>query len=169
MARGGHSQARHRVMGRRVPRRFLPRVEDLESRRLLTGPTIGQFPIQFNRAPQDVTIGSDGNVYCTDSEANSIDELNLTTHAISTYPIPVPNSEPTAITSVPKANIYFIESNLNALRRAQPDDAPDHSDPNTHTEQPACGDHNGSRQQYLFHRACGRKDRRAQSDDERHY
>ncbi len=115
MARGGHSQARHRVMGRRVPRRLLPRVEDLESRRLLTGPTIGQFPIQFNSAPQDVTIGSDGNVYCTDSEANSIDELNLTTHAISVYPIPGPSSAPTAITSVPKANIYFIESNLNAL------------------------------------------------------
>ncbi len=115
MGRGGHFPNRNARTRRRTRRGAVLGVEDLESRRLLTAPTITQFPIQFPSTPQDVTFGSDGNVYCTDSQANSIDELNLTTHAINVYPVPVPNSAPTAITSVAKGNIYFIESALNAI------------------------------------------------------
>ncbi len=117
MAAGERFQARHRhrLTKWHSMRRLVPGVEDLESRRLLTGTTITQFPIQFISAPQDVTIGSDGNVYSTDSKANGIDELNLTTHTISVYPIPASNCAPMAITSVPKGNIYFVESNLNAI------------------------------------------------------
>jgi streptogramin lyase len=124
MARRENFQVRQREKRWRAARRLLLRVEDLESRLLLSGLTITQFPIQFTSAPQDVTIGSDGNVYCTDIQGNSIDELNLTTHAISVYPIPKSGSgqsvfalvsTASTITSVPKGNIYFVEPNSNAI------------------------------------------------------
>jgi uncharacterized repeat protein (TIGR01451 family) len=88
-----------------------PRVEALESRRLLSA-TINEFTIPADRAT-NITTGPDGNLWFTEAGANNIGEFNLQTHTVTEFPIPTP-SQPDfdhagGIIAGLDGNIWFTE------------------------------------------------------------
>ena len=108
---------RGRKIRRRATRYLSLGAENLEDRLLLTSSSaaISQFPIPAGSDAVGITTGSDGNLYFADSQNNSIDEINSTTHAISVFPIPTPASQPMGVTSVSKGNIYFTQSSTDEI------------------------------------------------------
>jgi streptogramin lyase len=97
-----------------------PRLEWLESRTLLTL-SIAEFPIPtINSAPQQITAGTDGNLWFTDPGTNQVGRLNPLTGAITEYPIPTSNSLPTGITAGPDGNVWFTEQDANQVAKIDP-------------------------------------------------
>ncbi|MGH2893465.1 MAG: virginiamycin B lyase family protein, partial [Solirubrobacteraceae bacterium] len=56
-----------------------------------------------------------GEMWFTESAANQIGEVNPTTHAISEFPVPTPNSLPFGIAAGPDGNIWFTEKNADKI------------------------------------------------------
>ena len=53
--------------------------------------------------------GSDGNIWFTDLIGNSIWRLELPTRALSSFPVPTPDSFPSDITLGADGNLWFVE------------------------------------------------------------
>lgn len=88
---------------RRLPTRYLPSLEDLEARRLLS---FNFFPAGSNSA--DITLGPDGNLWFTESSTiGRITPDGTVTH----YAVPtVPRFGFGGITAGPDGNVWFTES-----------------------------------------------------------
>ncbi len=84
--------ARHNTP-RPTARHAKPRaVEVLEERRLMTG-IINDYPIPAASSdPLGIVAGHDGTEWFTESGANNIASINPTTHVVTEFPIPTPNS-----------------------------------------------------------------------------
>lgn len=66
-------------------------------------------PSQPSR-PVFVAVGPDRNIWFTEFDARSIGVLNLSTNAISHYPLPSPASNPTRIAMGPDGQLWFAET-----------------------------------------------------------
>jgi streptogramin lyase len=102
-----------------------PRVEALESRRLLSV-TIHEFyiPASPASAPTQITAGPDGNLWFTEASVNSIGEINPITHAVAQFPLPTPG-QPNGITAGgiaagPDGNVWFTEIQANKIGEINP-------------------------------------------------
>ena len=102
-----------------------PRIEFLEDRRLLLGPTFTEYPVNTSGI-SDLVEGPDGNMWFTSVPGNLIGELVLnptkpgeTLGRVLTYPIPTANSEPAHIISYGGA-LYFTEFNGNNIGEIDP-------------------------------------------------
>lgn len=62
------------------------------------------------QGPSSITTGPGGNLWFTERDGNRVGSINPTTHAISEYFLPTPNSFPTSITAGPDGKLYFTES-----------------------------------------------------------
>ena len=73
-------------------------------------------------APFDITSGPDGNLWFTEEDVDQIGELNLSTDAITQYPLPTnpANSAPLGITTGPDGNLWFTEQNGNNIGEINP-------------------------------------------------
>ena len=56
-----------------------------------------------------IVTGSDGNIWFTDLIGNSIWRLELPTRALSSFPVPTPDSFPSDITLGADGNLWFVE------------------------------------------------------------
>jgi streptogramin lyase len=100
-----------------------PVLEDLESRRLLSG--ISEFPIPTaNVLPTDIAAGPDGNLWFTQSIGDEIGMINPTTHVVTE--IPLPNSvgfmgaDLVSITAGPDGNMWFSDYDGNTIGMINP-------------------------------------------------
>ena len=64
--------------------------------------------------PTGITLGSDGNMWFTESATNNIGRIN-TSGTITEYPIPTANSGATGITAGPDGTIWFAETLANQI------------------------------------------------------
>ena len=56
-----------------------------------------------------IVTGADGNIWFTDLIGNSIWRLELPTRALTSFPVPTPNSFPSDITLGADGNLWFVE------------------------------------------------------------
>jgi len=97
------------------------RLEGLEDRCLLSGiSSITEFPVEGSSDFRGIAAGPDGNLWFTDSSANSIGAINPTTHAISLFSLPTPNALPNAITAGPDGNLWFTEFSADKVGMINP-------------------------------------------------
>ncbi len=66
-------------------------------------------PSQASR-PVGIAVGPDRNLWFAEFDAKSIGTLNLSTQAVSHFPIPSPNGNPTHITMGPDGELWFTET-----------------------------------------------------------
>ncbi len=84
----------------------------------MINPTTGAisvFPLPSGSSAGAVAAGPDGNLWFTDDGTKSIGTINLTTDAITEYPIPYTGSNPVAIAAGPDGNVWFTDSGTNAI------------------------------------------------------
>jgi hypothetical protein len=82
-------RARRRPSQRsRTQARF--QLQGLEDRCLLSGISgVTEFPVpSTSPATQGIAVGSDGNLWFTETGNNAIGMINPTTHAVSSFPVP---------------------------------------------------------------------------------
>jgi streptogramin lyase len=100
--------------------RKTPQLEILEDRCLLA-PVISQFAIPTNASsPMGIAMDPGGNLWFTEFKANSIGEIDATTHAVSSYPIPTNTSQPFGIAAGPDGNLWFTELGGNQIGMINP-------------------------------------------------
>ena len=91
-----------------------PTVELLEDRRLLS-PGFVEFATPTTASqPDGITLGSDNNLWFTESQGNKLGVIDALTHAILEYPLP-PNADPGSIVSGPDGNLWFTEIALSKV------------------------------------------------------
>jgi large repetitive protein len=97
-----------------------PCIEFLEDRCVPTT-AIAEFPLlTAGSSPAGITMGPDGNLWFTETQANQIGMIDPTTHAIAEFPIPTANSGPIGITTGPDGNLWFTEANANKIAAINP-------------------------------------------------
>jgi hypothetical protein len=108
------SQVRNRASARTrlSSRRFQPRLEALEERRLLS---ISEFatPTPYSY-PEVITSGPDGNLWFTEQSANKIARATPD-GSITEFPIQTPNAGLMGITAGPDGNLWFTEYSGNKI------------------------------------------------------
>ncbi|HKU67557.1 MAG TPA: hypothetical protein VJP85_07270 [Candidatus Baltobacteraceae bacterium] len=67
----------------------------------------------------DVTAGSDGKLWFTDSLHNAIGSIT-TDGVVTEFPIPTPSSQPGGITAGPNGTLWFTETNAGKIGRLTP-------------------------------------------------
>ncbi|HEY1331903.1 MAG TPA: hypothetical protein VGH10_10590 [Actinomycetota bacterium] len=79
--------------------------------------TVVEYPVTTPSAePNEAALGSDGNVWFTEFNANQIGKITPS-GAVTEYPIPTPGSLPTGITAGPDGALWFAESAANQIGR----------------------------------------------------
>ncbi len=90
----------------------------LASRALLTAqpaPSFTEYPIPSGNSPGAITSGSDGALWFTEG-ANKIGRMT-TSGAVTEYPIPTANSNPSGIAAGPDGALWFAENNSGKIGR----------------------------------------------------
>jgi streptogramin lyase len=83
--------------------------------------TIAEFPLlTAGASPAGITMGPDGNLWFTETQANKIGSINPTTHAVDEFPIPTANSGAFGITTGPDGNLWFTEATANKIGTINP-------------------------------------------------
>ena len=87
-------------------------LEQLETRQLMTTPTVTLFPTSVaNSATSRLVTGFDQNLWFTDPGANAVGSINPTTQAITEFPLPTPGADPHGIVeSHDDGKMWFTES-----------------------------------------------------------
>ena len=67
-----------------------------------------------------LAVGPDGNLWFTDDGTNAIGTIDLTTHAISEFPLSTPHANPEAITTGPDGNLWFTEATAEEIGSINP-------------------------------------------------
>jgi streptogramin lyase len=90
--------------------------------RITPSGTVTQFRLtgEQNRAPWGIAAGSNGDLWFTEWSADTIGRINPTTHEITEFPIPTPESEPEGITAGPEGNMWFTETSARKIGRITP-------------------------------------------------
>ena len=113
-----------RAAGCRLRRRRWPTFEALEIRQTSSRETITEIPLPaVNSAPQQITAGTNGNVWFTDPGTNQVGKINVVTGAIAEYALPTLDSGPYGITEGPDGNIWFTERNVDRIAKIDPSTA----------------------------------------------
>src|SRR5262249_5947220 len=119
--------SKSRSGGQRAPRRpsrsrRRPRLEDLETRQLLSGnPAIREFGIPTPSSdPSAITAGPDGNLWFTEAAANKIGRITPGGVVTEVAAGISPRSGPAAITAGPAGNLWFTEFDGNRIGRITP-------------------------------------------------
>ncbi|MHB1562250.1 MAG: Vgb family protein, partial [Isosphaeraceae bacterium] len=87
-----------------------PRAELLESRRLLTGATLFEFPITVAAgSPFDIAAGPDGNLWFTEEVPDQIGVFHPSTGTVTQISLPS-GVAPQGITAGPDGNLWFTEA-----------------------------------------------------------
>jgi virginiamycin B lyase len=108
---------------RRPIKRFQPRCDVLEGRRLLAGIAgYAEYPIPGGEQPKYIAKGSDGNLWFTETGGSDVvGMINPTTHAISQFPSPTgTDTGPRVITVGPDGNLWFTEWGAHKLGTINP-------------------------------------------------
>jgi streptogramin lyase len=97
-------------------------LERLEDRRLLSGISgVTEFPVpSTSPATHGIAVGSDGNLWFTETSSNAIGMINPTTHSVSSFPIPTANSNAFGIAAGPDGNLWFCERYGNKIGMINP-------------------------------------------------
>jgi virginiamycin B lyase len=78
--------------------------------------TITEFALTGAGSAMGLAVGLDNNLYFTDPKNNAIGAFTITTQKTAEYPIPTPNSSPTAIALNPaNGKLYFTERTGNKI------------------------------------------------------
>jgi streptogramin lyase len=79
--------------------------------RITPSGTVTQFRLtgEQSRNAWGIAAGSDGDLWFTEWSADTIGRINPTTHEITEFPIPTPESEPEGITAGPEGNMWFTD------------------------------------------------------------
>ncbi len=89
--------------------RHRPRLEGLETRRLLSV-SVKEIPLpESDSLPVGITTGRGGDLWFTEQVSNKIGEINPRTDAIREFTIPTPRSFPGAIIAGSDGNLWFTE------------------------------------------------------------
>ncbi len=92
---------------------------------LAATPALAAFPITeyavptANAVPFGATLGSDGNVWFTESDANQIGKITPS-GVVTEFPIPTADSQPEGIAAGPDGNLWFVETGANQIGRITP-------------------------------------------------
>jgi streptogramin lyase len=99
-----------------------PVLEDLESRRLLSG--ISEFPVPTDVLPTDIAAGPDGNLWFTQSIGDEIGMIDPTTHVVTEIPLPgsvgFMGADLVSITAGPDGNMWFADYDGNTIGMINP-------------------------------------------------
>jgi streptogramin lyase len=125
-----HRRSAGRTGGRRPDRRPSGRnraqfrLEGLEDRSLLSVISgITEFPVpSTSPATGGIAVGSDGNLWFTETSNNAIGMINPTTHAVSSFPVPTYESGNNlfGIAAGPDGNLWFCERFANKIGMINP-------------------------------------------------
>jgi streptogramin lyase len=78
-------------------------------------PVITEYvPITSGSAPAYITLGSDGNLWFTEENANKIGRIT-TTGVVTEFPVPTASSQPHNIVAGPDGNLWFTEQTGNKV------------------------------------------------------
>ena len=69
----------------------------------------------MNSVPEGITLGSDGNIWFTESQGNQIAMFDPTSHTFAEHPLPSAAAQPYGITTGPGGNLYFTEYTGNKI------------------------------------------------------
>lgn len=107
-----------RAGNRRVSqeRRGRPHVERLESRWLLTAPTISEFPIATSvvMGINSIARSADGRIWFTEAQANAILRRE-SDGSLSVFPVPTPKSGLSTIAAARNGDLWFTETAANQV------------------------------------------------------
>ena len=79
---------------------------------------ITEFPIPTaNSGTTAITLGSDGSLWFTETNANQIGGINPTTSAFTEFNITTTNSGPSGIVNSPSGSLWFTEASANQIGR----------------------------------------------------
>jgi streptogramin lyase len=101
-------------------RQTRPRLEGLESRRLLAAVTEFPVPSGVGADPDGIAAGPGDSIWFTEYGADKIGTINSVTHAISEFPVPTANAEPFRITLGPDGNLWFTEFGVGQIGMINP-------------------------------------------------
>jgi streptogramin lyase len=73
---------------------------------------ITEFDLPSGAGPEGLVTGPDHNLWIVESGSNNVARFNVTTHALTEFPIPSANSEAEYIAVGPDGNLYFTEANF---------------------------------------------------------
>lgn len=73
---------------------------------------ITEFDLPSGAGPEGLVTGPDHNLWIVESGSNNIATFNVSTHALTEFPIPTPNSEAEYIAVGPDGNLYFTEADF---------------------------------------------------------
>jgi len=82
--------------------------------------TFTDFPIAGGTFLRNIAVGPDGNLWLTELDANKIARLSPSNGTVIEYPVPTPDSQPSAITAGPDGNIWFTEYRVGRIGRLTP-------------------------------------------------
>lgn len=75
------------------------------------------YPLPANSSPREAVEGPDGALWITFSGTNEIARMDVATLAVTTFPIPTPNSGADQITAGPDGNLWFTEIGASRIGR----------------------------------------------------
>lgn len=74
-----------------------------------------QIPLGASATPQGITAGADHAMWFVDPGTNSIGEISLTTHAVTTFPIPTGGAGPQEIAKGADGSLWFTEKTVGQI------------------------------------------------------
>ena len=83
----------------------------------------GYFGITVNEGPFDITAGPDGNLWFTQSNANSIGRMTPMGLVTGSFPLPTTNGIPRGITAGPDESIWYVTGTELRASRGGPGDS----------------------------------------------
>jgi streptogramin lyase len=79
-----------------------------------------QYPIGQSDSPAGLAFGSDGNLYFTAPNTNTIGQFNVTTHLFKHFAIPTSGANPSAIVAGSDGRVWFTESAVEKMGAMTP-------------------------------------------------
>ena len=76
-----------------------------------------EFTLGSGSAPRDIVTGPDGNLWVTNSGANTIQKISSAGAVIASYPVPTANAGLREITVGPDSNLWFTMTSANKIGR----------------------------------------------------
>jgi virginiamycin B lyase len=81
---------------------------------------VATIPLNASSNPQGIVAGVDHAMWFADPGTNSIGEVNLSTHAVTEFPLPTSGAGPQEITVGPDGSLWFTEKAVGKIGHAVP-------------------------------------------------
>ncbi|HUA10362.1 MAG TPA: hypothetical protein VMA98_13930 [Candidatus Acidoferrales bacterium] len=82
--------------------------------------TINQIALASNATPLGIVAGADNAMWFVDPGTNTIGEVSLATHSVTTFPIPTADAYPQEITVGPDGSLWFTENGAGKIGHVIP-------------------------------------------------